>query len=144
MGRVKKYSKQHSNKKRKQSAAKQRTIDPNILQNTPDKLIVDQSDDEVMPELTNQQKALSVAKTKQIFKKSKLGRRQVKKDILQLKLQSKKLNKRNLDQKAQKKGIAKEIKELKVRNYFICLIDFVHRANSNQKKRVIDEFLIKN
>ena len=56
--------------------------------------------DEQMQEMTNQQKALSVGKTKQIFKKSKEGRRLVKRQILELKLQSKKLSKRNLDQKS--------------------------------------------
>ena len=40
---------------------------------------------------------LSIAKKKQIFKKSKEGRREVKKRILELKMQSKKLRKRNLD-----------------------------------------------
>ena len=57
---------------------------------------------------------LSVAKRKQIFKKSKDGRREVKKQILELKRQSSKLRKRNLDQKGQKKQLVKEIKKLKV------------------------------
>ena len=57
---------------------------------------------------------LSVAKRKQIFKKSKEGRREVKKQILELKRQTSKLRKKNLDQKSEKKRISKEIKRLRV------------------------------
>ena len=57
---------------------------------------------------------LSIAKRKQIFKKSKEGRREVKKQILELKRQSSKLRKRNLNQKDEKKRLVKEIKKLKV------------------------------
>jgi len=48
--------------------------------------------------MTGQQAALSVAKRKQIFKKT--NRRDVKKRIAELRLESLKLKKRNLDQKA--------------------------------------------
>jgi hypothetical protein len=61
--------------------------------------------------MTGQEAALSVAKRKQIFKKT--NRRDVKKRIAELRLDSIKLKKRNLDQKAQKKIIAHEIKELR-------------------------------
>lgn len=56
---------------------------------------------------------LSVNKRKQIFKKSKEGRREMKKQILELKRQTSKLRKRNLDQKGEKKRISKEIKSLR-------------------------------
>ncbi len=99
MGRVKKYSKQHSNKKRNQS---RESFKLKHLKNT--------EDEEDAP-MTGQEAALSVAKRKQIFKKT--NRRDVKKRIAELRLDSIKLKKRNLDQKAQKKIIAHEIKELR-------------------------------
>ena len=54
---------------------------------------------------------LSKAKRKQIFKKNQA--KQIKAQIADLKLQSKKLKKSNSAQKAEKKKIAKMIKELK-------------------------------
>jgi len=54
--------------------------------------------------MTGAQAALSVAKRKQIFKKK--TRRDVKKHIAELRVQSLKFNKRNMDQKAKKKAIA--------------------------------------
>jgi hypothetical protein len=99
MGRVKKYSKQHSNKKRNQSRESFKLKHP---KNT--------EDEEDAP-MTGQEAALSVAKRKQIFKKT--NRRDVKKRIAELRLDSIKLKKRNLDQKAQKKIIAHEIKDLR-------------------------------
>ena len=58
---------------------------------------------------------MTIGKRKQIFKKSKEGRREIKKQILELKRQTSKLRKRNLDEKSQKKLLTKEIKKLKVR-----------------------------
>ena len=58
---------------------------------------------------------MTIGKRKQIFKKSKEGRREIKKHILELKRQTSKLRKRNLDEKSQKKLLTKEIKKLKVR-----------------------------
>ena len=112
MGRVKKYSRQHSNNKRNKSALKQRSLksQDDLLEKTPD-TIKDHSDSEMNE--SNRKDPLSVAKRKQIFKKSKDGRRAVKKQILELKMASKKLRKRNLDQKSEKKDIAKQIKSLK-------------------------------
>jgi len=52
-------------------------------------------EDEDDDEMTGQQAALSVAKRKQIFKKT--NRRDVKKRIAELRLDSLKLKKRNLD-----------------------------------------------
>ena len=57
------------------------------------------------------EKGLTVAKRKQIFKKHKA--KDVKAQIAELMQQSKKLKKKDLDQKAQKRKIAKQIKELK-------------------------------
>ena len=56
-------------------------------------------------------KGLNSIKRKQIFKKHK--RKDVQAEINELKIQSKKLNKKDLKQKAQKGKIAKKIKELK-------------------------------
>jgi hypothetical protein len=55
-------------------------------------------------------KSLPLAKRKQIFKKK--NRRDVKKRIQELRLKSLKLKKKNIDQKAEKRKIAHEIKEL--------------------------------
>ena len=112
MGRVKKYSRQFTNKKRSKSAVKQRSLQgqEDLLEKTPD-TVKDHSDSEMTD--AKRKDPLSVAKRKQIFKKSKDGRRAVKKQILDLKLASKKLRKRNLDQKSEKKDIAKQIKSLK-------------------------------
>jgi hypothetical protein len=81
MGRVKKYSKQHSNKnkgvaKRKRDAEKGHS----------------DSDSEMK---SGSEAALTVAKRKQLFKKK--DRRDVKKRIKELRAQSLKLKKRNLD-----------------------------------------------
>ena len=54
---------------------------------------------------------LTKAQRKQIFKKSKA--KEIKAQIAELKLQSKKLKKSNSSQKSEKKKIAKLIKELK-------------------------------
>ena len=90
MGRVKRYSRQHENKHRRSaSMAKKLGKKKN------------DSDNEMEGDAANTQKKtqgkLSIAKRRQIFKKSKDGRREVKKRILELKMQSKKLHKRNLD-----------------------------------------------
>ena len=45
-------------------------------------------------------KSMTIGKRKQIYKKSKDGRREAKKQILELKRQTSKLRKRNLDQKS--------------------------------------------
>lgn len=86
MGRVKHYSTQNNKKKHRQDKHK----------------IVEDSE--------NTQN-LSIAKKKQIFKKSKA--KVVKAKITELKQRSLKLKKKNLDQKAEKKKIAKEIHRLK-------------------------------
>ena len=95
MGRVKKYSKSQGHKRSKSSDKKKE--DGNVSDGS-DKAMgkADQTD-------------LSKAKRKQIFKKSKEGRRDHKKQILELKRQSSKLKKRNLDQKSIKKRLTKEI-----------------------------------
>ena len=59
----------------------------------------------------SQAAALSVGKKKQIFKKEKS--KAIKTKIQELKQRSLKLKKKNLDQKAEKKKIAKEIHRLK-------------------------------
>ena len=75
MGRVKKYSKQHSNRHRSQSAKKNR-------ENNEAKDSDSDNSQKMNVEMSEGQKAaLSVAKRKQIFKKSKDGRRDVKKKI---------------------------------------------------------------
>ena len=56
-------------------------------------------------------KDLSKAKRKQIFKKDKA--RDIKSQIAALRAESKKLKKKDLSQKAEKKRIAKQIKSLK-------------------------------
>lgn len=87
MGRVKKYSKQHTNKHRKLAGANKRASSNTAA----DSEMVDQ-------------KTLPIAKRKQIFKKKE--RRDVKLKIKELRLQSLKLKKKNLGQKAEKKEIA--------------------------------------
>ena len=103
MGRVKRYSRQHENKKRRSASLAKRL---NKKQDS-------DSDMDGVETKGRTQGDLSIAKRRQIFKKSKDGRREVKKRIMELKLQSKKLKKRNLDQKSEKKQIAHEIKALK-------------------------------
>jgi hypothetical protein len=88
MGRVKKYSKQHTNKHRKLAGANKRASSNNTA-----------ADSEMVD-----QKSLPIAKRKQIFKKKE--RRDVKLKIKELRLQSLKLKKKNLGQKAEKKEIA--------------------------------------
>lgn len=78
MGRVKKYTKQHSNKHRKVS--KNRASNNSSSDN--DEEMVDRS-------------ALPIAKRKQIFKKKE--RRDIQIKIRELRLQSLKLKKKNLD-----------------------------------------------
>ena len=66
----------------------------------------EESDDSGMEDIEEnptQASGLQVARKKQIFKKSMASKREIQKRILELKLQSKKLRKRNLDQKSQKK-----------------------------------------
>ena len=90
MGRVKRYSRQHENKKRRSASLAKRIGKHNDSD----------SDMDGIEDSKGQQKTLgdlSIAKRRQIFKKSKNGRREVKKRIMELKMQSKKLRKRNLD-----------------------------------------------
>ena len=96
MGRVKKYAKQFSNRNKKVHAANQR-------------LAAKEDNDQEMGQ-TSIDKSLPLAKRKQIFKKK--NRRDVKKRIQELRLKSLKLKKKNIDQKAEKRKIAHEIKEL--------------------------------
>ena len=93
MGRVKKYSRQHSNRHKKHIHARK---------------VQNDSDNETM---TDRTKVLPVEKRKQIFKKK--DRREVKRRIEELRKKSLKLKKRKMDQKAEKKEIAHEISALK-------------------------------
>ena len=107
MGRVKKYAVQFKNKKHRSASLAKR---------------IGKSDTDMdgVEESEGQQKTqgnLSIAKKRQIFKKSKDGRRDVKKRIAELKMQTRKLRKRNLDDKGEKKQISHEIKALKVSSY---------------------------
>ena len=103
MGRVKKYSREKDSKKRRAASMAARLGK---------KLESDMDGVEVKTQ-EKTQGALSIAKRRQIFKKSKDGRRDVKKRIMELKIQSKKLKKRDLNQRDTKKSIAHEIKQLK-------------------------------
>ena len=100
MGRVKKYSREKDSKKRRAASMAARLGK---------KLESDMDGVEVKTQ-EKTQGALSIAKRRQIFKKSKDGRRDVKKRIMELKIQSKKLKKRDLNQRDTKKSIAHEIK----------------------------------
>ena len=106
MGRVKKYS---AGTKHRRSKSVVKKLGPKGN---------DSSDDNMSDNGASTTTVLSVNKRKQIFKKSKEGRREVKKQILELKRQTSKLRKRNLDQKSEKKVISKQIKKLreKMRN----------------------------
>ena len=98
MGRVKKYAGGAKHRRSKSLIKKRESTDE----------MVEQADDQVhRPEMAA---TASLAKRKQIFKKSKDGRRELKRQILELKRQSSKLRKRNLDQKSEKKRISKQIK----------------------------------
>ena len=92
MGRVKKYAKQFTNRNKKVHAA-------NVK-------LAKEKDTEMDTNTEN----LPLAKRKQIFKKK--NRRDVKKRIAELRLKSLKLKKKNIDQKAEKRKISHEIKEL--------------------------------
>ena len=86
MGRVKKYNRQKESKRRRSASVAKK-----LGQRKQD------SDSDMDVDTKRTQGSLSIAKKRQIFKKSKEGRRDVKKRIAELKLQSKKLTKRNLD-----------------------------------------------
>ena len=98
MGRVKKYTDGKKQRARKSSAKSEKKGG-----NDSD------GSDRAMESKGTDKTDLSKAKRKQIFKKSKEGRREHKKQILELKRQSSKLKKRNLDQKSIKKRLTKEI-----------------------------------
>ena len=102
MGRVKKYSSGSKHRRSKVTHKINRKSDDAAMQ-------VD-SDDQGASTTTQ----MSLGKRKQIFKKSKEGRHELKKQILELKRQTSKLRKRHLDQKSQKKQISKQIKAIKV------------------------------
>ena len=103
MGRVKKYSREKDSKKRRAASMAARL----------GKKLESEMDGVEVKTQEKTQGALSIAKRRQIFKKSKDGRRDVKKRIMELKIQSKKLKKRDLNQRDTKKSIAHEIKQLK-------------------------------
>ena len=94
MGRVKKYSRPNVHKHKKSSKG---VKEPKF----------EESGEDV--NMTGHE-GLTVAKRKQIFKKK--DRRSVKQRIKELRVQSLKLKKKNLDQKSQKKEIAHEIRDL--------------------------------
>ena len=106
MGRVKKYS--TGTKHRRSKSLLKKKILKSADKSDNDDQMVDDSD-----MAKSSASHLSVNKRKQIFKKSKDGRRELKKQILELKRQSSKLRKRNLGQKTEKKRIAKEIKSIR-------------------------------
>ena len=88
MGRVKKYNRQKESKRRRSASVAKK-----LGQRKQDS----DSDMDVETKGQKTQGSLSIAKRRQIFKKSKEGRRDVKKRIAELRMQSKKLSKRNLD-----------------------------------------------
>ena len=94
MGRVKKYTKQFTNRNKRIHSANQK--------------LAKDDDDQGMSQVID--KSLPLVKRKQIFKKK--NRRDVKKRIAELRLKSLKLKKKNIDQKAEKRKIAHEIKDL--------------------------------
>ena len=114
MGRVKKYAGGH---RRSKSQIKNKTskIDGSGSDNA-----MSDDGDAAQASIT---KTMTIGKKRQLFKKSKDGRRDIKKQILELKRLTSKLKKRNLNQKSEKKKIAKEIKELKVS--VVAIIDRV-------------------
>ena len=80
MGRVKKYSRVHNNKgKRKKSIAKQKKAEEAGSESDNDDMQMDDASDKA-------RKVMTIAKRKQMFKKSKEGRREVKKKLLELKM----------------------------------------------------------
>ncbi len=117
MGRVKKYSGGQKHRRSK-----------SLLKKKPTKNDDSDNADTQMADTNSaaaSSSALSIGKRKQIFKKSKDGRREVKKQILELKRQTSKLRKRNLDQKSEKKSISKEIKKLRVSKKSTLMSEFL-------------------
>ena len=102
MGRVKKYSSGSKSHRSKSTSKINRKSEDAAMQIDDDNQATSK---------------MSLGKRKQIFKKSKEGRHELKKQILELKRQSSKLRKKYLDQKSQKKQISKQIKQIKVSSF---------------------------